>query len=51
MVRINSDRFLKFFDMLSERNIPIAMQKIGWGHLPSEAKASKPCNIYIFALV
>ena len=21
--------------------------EVGWGHLPSEAKASKPCNIYI----
>ena len=25
--------------------------ELGWGHLPSEAKASKPCNIYIFGLV
>ena len=24
---------------------------LGWGHLPSEAKASKPCNIYIFGWV
>ena len=23
-------------------------KSLGWGHLPSEAKASKPCNVYIF---
>ena len=24
---------------------------VGWGHLPSEAKASKPCSIDIFGWV
>ena len=24
---------------------------LGWGHLPSEAKASEPCDIYIFGWV
>jgi len=26
-------------------------RELGWGHLPSEAKASKPCNIHIFGWV
>ena len=33
---------------VNENVIVMKSPTVGWGHLPSELKASKPCNLYIF---